>query len=169
MSGCICLHSQSLKFARLERRVQEAQSSFQDPILDHFHICLRMPCLPLVRSGLQIFQWDDERSFWTITLCPTNSRNDTFQVEAEFLVSAAGGLSNPSFQKHSIQGLDEFEGAAMHTAKYDHSVSLSNKKVALVGSGCSAAQTLPVISKDPTCQIYNFSRSKSYSRSICCS
>ena len=44
-----------------------------------------------------------------------------------------------------IPGLDSFEGPAFHTAQWRHDVDLTGKRVAVVGTGCSAIQVVPAI------------------------
>jgi cation diffusion facilitator CzcD-associated flavoprotein CzcO len=63
--------------------------------------------------------------------------------EAEVLLTACGQLSVPSIP--AIPGLDDFEGPAFHTGQWRHDVDLAGKRVAVVGSGCSAIQTVPAI------------------------
>jgi cation diffusion facilitator CzcD-associated flavoprotein CzcO len=45
----------------------------------------------------------------------------------------------------AIPGLDSFEGPAFHTARWRHDVDLADRRVAVVGSGCSAIQVVPAI------------------------
>ena len=42
-------------------------------------------------------------------------------------------------------GLDSFEGPAFHTARWRHDVELAGRRVAVVGTGCSAIQVVPAI------------------------
>ncbi len=44
-----------------------------------------------------------------------------------------------------IPGLDEFEGPTFHTAEWCHDVDLAGKRVAVLGTGCSAIQVVPAI------------------------
>ncbi len=62
---------------------------------------------------------------------------------ADVLIAACGQLSTPKYP--DIGGLDGFEGPAFHTAKWRHDVDLTDKRVAVIGSGCSAAQVVPAI------------------------
>jgi len=104
--------------------------------------------------------WDEDKSLWHINFYSTKNPSETFSVDAEMLISAAGGLTNPNFQEQSLHGSKTFGGKMFHSAEWDHSVSLAGKKVALIGNGCSGAQILPVISEDETMQLTNFSRSE---------
>ncbi len=59
------------------------------------------------------------------------------------LITACGQLSVP--KTPPIPGLDGFEGPAFHTAEWRHDVDLAGKRVAVVGTGCSAIQVVPAI------------------------
>jgi len=52
-------------------------------------------------------------------------------------------LANPHVP--GIKGADTFTGPSFHSGHWDHSVSLKGKRVAVIGSGCSAAQIVPAI------------------------
>jgi cation diffusion facilitator CzcD-associated flavoprotein CzcO len=91
-----------------------------------------------VRRGHEVLRadWDDARQRWLI---------DTSAgfVEAQFLVSAMGPLSERSLP--AIPGLDRFEGACFHSAAWDHDHDLAGERVAVIGTGASAAQLVPEI------------------------
>lgn len=44
-----------------------------------------------------------------------------------------------------IQGLHDFKGTLAHTAHWDESIVLQDKKVAVIGSGASGVQIVPAI------------------------
>jgi cation diffusion facilitator CzcD-associated flavoprotein CzcO len=81
-------------------------------------------------------RWDEDRRLWTI---------DTSggEYEAEILLTACGQLSVPKILP--FPGLDSFEGPAFHSARWRHDVDLTGKRVALIGTGCSAIQIGPKI------------------------
>jgi cation diffusion facilitator CzcD-associated flavoprotein CzcO len=64
-------------------------------------------------------------------------------VEADFLVSACGQLSQPRYP--AVPGHSEFTGVAFHSARWDHSMDLAGKRVAVIGTGASAIQFVPAI------------------------
>jgi cation diffusion facilitator CzcD-associated flavoprotein CzcO len=81
--------------------------------------------------------YDDKTGMWTVE---TNG-GETFR--ARVVVSGCGGLSRPG--KPQIPGLESFEGAKFHSARWDHSFDLTGKRVAIIGTGASAVQIVPAI------------------------
>jgi 4-hydroxyacetophenone monooxygenase len=67
------------------------------------------------------------------------TRRETFDV----VVSAVGQLNRPSFP--DIEGRERFGGQWFHSAAWDDSVETAGKRVAVVGTGASAAQFVPCI------------------------
>lgn len=59
--------------------------------------------------------------------------SDSYIMNSEFLISAVGQLNAP--QEPNIVGLNEFQGKMMHTARWDWSYDLKNKRVAIIGNG----------------------------------
>ena len=81
-------------------------------------------------------RWDSARSKWLLD-------TSAGPHEADVLLTACGQLTIPIVP--SIAGLESFDGPAFHTARWQHDVSLSGKRVAVVGTGCSAIQVVPAI------------------------
>ncbi len=65
------------------------------------------------------------------------------RVEVDVLVSAVGQLSRPAWPK--IAGRETFQGASFHSAEWNHSIDLTGKRVAVIGTGASAIQFVPEI------------------------
>jgi cation diffusion facilitator CzcD-associated flavoprotein CzcO len=63
--------------------------------------------------------------------------------EADFVIAATGVLHHPNLP--DIEGLDRFEGALFHSARWDHGVSLEGRRVGVVGTGSSAVQIVSAI------------------------
>jgi len=91
-----------------------------------------------VRTGVEVkgARWDEEHGRWQL-------ESSDGSHEADVLVTACGQLSVPSTPP--IPGLADFEGPAFHTAEWRHDVDLADKRVAVVGTGCSAIQVVPAI------------------------
>lgn len=58
--------------------------------------------------------------------------------EGDFLVAATGVLHHPKLP--DIDGLDAFEGAMFHSARWDHDVATDGKRVGIIGTGSSGVQ-----------------------------
>jgi cation diffusion facilitator CzcD-associated flavoprotein CzcO len=54
------------------------------------------------------------------------------------VIAATGVLHHPKLP--DIDGLDDFEGACFHSARWDHSVPLDGARVGIVGTGSTAVQ-----------------------------
>ncbi|KAL9061780.1 MAG: hypothetical protein Q9206_000350 [Seirophora lacunosa] len=70
-------------------------------------------------------------------------------VRARVVCSCAGGLVEPNAWPSSIPGRDTFEGPVFHSARWDYGVDLAEKDVIVIGTGCSAAQFVPRLTKEP--------------------
>jgi cation diffusion facilitator CzcD-associated flavoprotein CzcO len=81
-------------------------------------------------------RWDEERSRWVL-------ETTAGEHEAEILITACGQLSVPKVPP--IAGLQSFDGPAFHTGEWRHDVELTGKRVAVLGTGCSAIQVVPAI------------------------
>jgi len=91
-----------------------------------------------IRTGTEVksAHWDEERRVWEL-------ETSAGPHEAEVLVTACGQLSVP--QVPPLPGLDEFRGPAFHSSEWRHDTDLAGKRVAVVGTGCSAIQVAPAI------------------------
>jgi len=84
-------------------------------------------------------RWDATEGQWLLT----TSRGE---MACRFLVAAAGPWNEPNIP--AIPGLESFPGPAFHSARWDHGVDLTGRRVAVVGSGASAVQFVPEIQPD---------------------
>lgn len=94
-------------------------------------------------TEVEAVTWDEERARWILTASGPEGEET---AEYTMLVSAVGQLNRPSFP--SIPGRTSYAGPAFHSAQWDHSVELSGKRVAVIGTGASAYQFIPEIAED---------------------
>jgi cation diffusion facilitator CzcD-associated flavoprotein CzcO len=101
-------------------------------------VARRFGVLDRVRTDTEVkaASWDEGRRKWLLD-------TSAGPHEADVLVTACGQLSVPKVPR--LPGLDGFEGPAFHTAEWRHDADLAGKRVALVGTGCSAIQVGPAI------------------------
>ena len=60
-------------------------------------------------------------------------------------MSAVGTFATPSYP--DIAGLDSFAGPCFHSARWEHDHDLVGRRVAVIGTGASAAQIVPELAK----------------------
>jgi cation diffusion facilitator CzcD-associated flavoprotein CzcO len=111
------------------------QAEIQEYLED---VARRYGVLDRIRTGTEVERasWDGERGKWVLETSAGGH-------EADVLITACGQLSVPKVPP--IPGLDDFEGPSFHTAEWRHDVELTGKRVAVVGTGCSAIQVVPAI------------------------
>lgn len=91
--------------------------------------------------GVEAAVYDDASATWALRL------DDGSSLRCRVLISCAGhGLSVPALP--DLPGRASFTGATMHSARWDHSVELAGKRVAVIGSGASAIQLVPALVND---------------------
>jgi cation diffusion facilitator CzcD-associated flavoprotein CzcO len=66
-------------------------------------------------------------------------------LRARVVVAGMGPLTEPRIPE--LPGLERFEGATFHSARWNHGVDLAGKRVASIGTGASAIQYVPEIQK----------------------
>ncbi|MBT2224830.1 NAD(P)/FAD-dependent oxidoreductase [Nonomuraea sp. NEAU-A123] len=114
----------------------------QEEIWDYMRACgEKYGVTPHIRYGKQVasLEYDDIDRRWTVT----TDDGETLRTNA--VVSGIGALHIPSFPE--ISGREAFAGPAFHSAEWDHSVDLTGKRVAVIGTGASAIQFVPRIAE----------------------
>ncbi|MFV1872132.1 MAG: flavin-containing monooxygenase [Oleiphilus sp.] len=107
--------------------------NYTDHIIEKYRLRERT----LTQANVQEISWDETRKRWAIDLADGRS------LSAQFVINATGPLSTAVIP--DFPGKDRFKGASFHSSKWDHSVDYANKRVAIIGSGASAAQIIPAI------------------------
>jgi len=85
--------------------------------------------------------WDDQAKKWRIHVSTASGSKDAefnpeYDINADFLVSAVGQLNVPKWPQ--ISGLKDFQGKLIHSARWDWSYDLKDKKIAIIGNGMGA-------------------------------
>lgn len=81
------------------------------------------------------------------------------EITADLVVSGLGGLHLPN--RPVIEGVETFTGKRFHTAEWDHAHAIAGRRVAIIGTGASAAQVLPGIA-DEVADVTVFQRSAAW-------
>ena len=116
-------------------------------------------CLQTQVTGLE---WDAPTSRWTVR----TNRGDA--MRARFVVMSNGPLNRPKLP--GIKGINDFEGHTFHTSRWDYAYtggnsdggldSLSDKRVAVIGTGATAVQCVPHVGASAK-ELYVFQRTPS--------
>jgi len=101
----------------------------------------------LFQTQLSALTWDQDTSRWKVK----TNRGDSFT--ARHVVMSCGSLNRPKLP--GIPGILEFQGKSFHTSRWDYGYTggdstgnlhkLSDKRIALVGTGASGIQVAPFI------------------------
>lgn len=138
-------HNYSYSFA--QRHDWPYHYSTQDVLRDYFcEFADSSGLRPHIRVGVDVesARWSDDQHRWTLT-CRTVG-GDTEFLDADAVISAVGQLNRPNFP--DIAGRHSFAGPSFHSARWDHDVDLTGKKVAVIGTGASAVQFIPEIAAE---------------------
>jgi cation diffusion facilitator CzcD-associated flavoprotein CzcO len=104
----------------------------------------------LFHTLINTLRWDENLKRWHVG---TNRGDD---IRARFVILACGVLNMPKLPR--IPGIDKFKGKIFHTARWDYGYTggsyqkpvldkLSDKRVAIVGTGATAIQAVPYLGK----------------------
>lgn len=142
--GCACdVPSHLYSFSFEPKATWNKLFSPQPEILDYLRgVADKHGLLRHIRFGSQVERahWDDDEFRWHVFTTTGQ------EFCAQFLISGAGALHIPRLP--DIDGRDDFAGAAFHSAQWDHSIDLTGKRVAVIGTGASAIQIVPELVRD---------------------
>ncbi|GII91124.1 flavin-containing monooxygenase [Sinosporangium siamense] len=114
----------------------------QEEIWDYLRTCVKKhDLIPHLRFNTEVtgLQYDDAGHTWQVILASGET------ITSKAVISGAGALHVPKIPK--IPGRARFQGAAFHSARWDHSVDLAGRRVAVIGTGASAVQFVPRVAR----------------------
>jgi 4-hydroxyacetophenone monooxygenase len=138
-------HNYSYSFA--QRHDWPLHFSTQDVLLDYLQRCADVfGVRDHVRFETEVLSatWSEEDRAWAVQVRAADGREETLTANA--VISAVGQLNRPLYP--DIPGAGSFTGPAFHSARWDHSVDLARKRVAVIGTGASAVQFIPEIAPE---------------------
>jgi cyclohexanone monooxygenase len=99
----------------------------------------------LMQTEVISTEWDEEARRWLVT----TNRQDC--LKARFIVHSNGPLNRPKLP--AIKGISSYKGHTFHTSRWDYAYTggdshgnldnLSDKRVAIIGTGATAVQCIP--------------------------
>ncbi|KAF2159384.1 hypothetical protein M409DRAFT_30135 [Zasmidium cellare ATCC 36951] len=103
----------------------------------------------LFQTETHELRWNEESGLWSVK----TNRND--DIKARFVIPAAGPLHRPKLP--GVKGIENFKGHSFHSSRWDYKYTggdngggltgLANKRVAVIGTGATAVQIVPNVSK----------------------
>ena len=112
--------------------------SYAEDLVDRYHLAPHLRLATTVRSA----RYDGSSGTWHLDL---HAESGDDELEADTVVFACGQLNRPHFP--DVEGVDSFAGPSWHSARWDHTVDLTGKQVAVVGTGASAIQFVPPVAE----------------------
>ncbi|RDI42787.1 flavin-containing monooxygenase [Nocardia mexicana] len=82
--------------------------------------------------------FDEGRHLWRVDTAVGS-------LTSRFVMIAPGGFNHP--KRPDIEGLDDFAGTVIHSARWDHDHDLTGERVAVIGTGASGVQLIPEVAK----------------------
>ncbi|MGX1703118.1 flavin-containing monooxygenase [Microbacterium sp. NPDC055357] len=91
---------------------------------------------PHIRYSMSVtsMQWHEDELLWVVGFA------DGRTIKARFVLSAIGILSAPTYPR--IEGMDSFDGVAVHTFDWPEDLDVTGKRVAVIGTGASGVQVI---------------------------
>jgi cation diffusion facilitator CzcD-associated flavoprotein CzcO len=124
--------AQRSNWSRLFPEGAELQQYAED-VVDEFGLRSKLR----LNTKLVATEFDEEQDLWRAR---TESGDE---ITARFVIAAVGGLEQPKLPE--IEGVESFARKVIHTAMWDHDYDLAGKRVAVIGTGASSLQLVPVI------------------------
>jgi cation diffusion facilitator CzcD-associated flavoprotein CzcO len=115
---------------------QSELKTYTEHVIDKYELANRTQ----LNSPVDKIAWCDKQQHWQVDIVGQPS------ILAQFIINASGPLSTPVIP--NFKGKERFKGKSFHTNDWDHDFDYTNKNVAIIGSGASAAQIIPAIAED---------------------
>ena len=124
--------------------------SYVQEMAEHFDLLRSVRFQTEVRSA----SYDEASQQWRLTVSTADGNEES--LTASIVITAVGLLSRPKVPP--LPGMDSFEGPLFHSACWPEDLDLTDRRVAIVGTGASSMQIVPAV-VDRVAQLTVFQRS----------
>lgn len=107
---------------------------YHEDVVDHY--ALR----PKIRFDSEVTDAHYSDGAWKLRT------TDGQEQEVDFVVMATGVLHHPNTPE--LPGIEKFEGTAVHSARWDDSISAAGKRVAVIGTGSTGVQLVSAFQRE---------------------
>jgi 4-hydroxyacetophenone monooxygenase len=143
--GCrVDVPNQLYSFSFAQTNDWLSRFSAQPELLGYLqHMAAQLGLEDCIRFSSEVTEarFDDETGAWSLTVRGGDGSERVHVFDG--IVCAVGQLNRPSFP--ALAGRDAFGGPSFHSAAWDDSVELEGRRVAVIGTGASAAQFVPCL------------------------
>jgi cation diffusion facilitator CzcD-associated flavoprotein CzcO len=114
-----------------------------------------------LRFGITVetADWSSDTATWTLQARTATGERRTFT--ANFLWMCQGYFRHRQGYMPEWPGMDRFKGPIVHTEEWDGSIDYTGKRIALIGSGATAATVIPAMA-DKAAQVTMVQRSPTW-------
>ena len=132
----------------------------QNVLLKYFNECAdEFGIRPHIRfnTSVELAEFDERTYTWRVRVKSADGVSQT--LEAQAVISAVGQLNRPRLP--DIKGRETFNGISFHSARWEHGYDLTDKRIAVIGTGASAFQFVPEIAKQAR-EVFVFQRTPNW-------
>lgn len=141
--GCACDIPSFLYSYSFELNPEwSASFSPHNEILDYLKFCVKKYGIEeyiLYNTAVEEVRFDANKGSWKVT---TQAEKN---FKARTLISCSGPLNEPTYPE--IKNRTTFKGPQFHSLHWQHNLDLTNKRIAVIGTGASAIQFIPKIAE----------------------
>ena len=101
--------------------------------------------------------WDEQTKKWGVKIL--NADGSVENASANIVLSCSGLFTTPKLP--DIKGIESYQGKMFHTTAWDHDYDVSNKSIAVIGTGSTGCQLVPGLAKR-NCDVTVFQRTPSW-------
>ncbi|MDX1581351.1 MAG: NAD(P)/FAD-dependent oxidoreductase, partial [Alphaproteobacteria bacterium] len=96
-----------------------------------------------LKTAVERAVFEEASHTWSVELTTPEGKET---LTANAIITATGQLNQPKLP--DIEGRENFKGPAFHSARWEHEHDLKGKRVAVIGTGASATQFVPIIAEE---------------------
>ncbi|KAK3906964.1 hypothetical protein C8A05DRAFT_40295 [Staphylotrichum tortipilum] len=160
--GCRCdVPSHSYQFSWRQKRDWTNFFSGAEEIGEYLReVCDGEGMRESVKTLHQVVEarWSEKDGQWELVVKNLET-GEEFSDYATFLVDGTGILNN--WKWPDVEGLDDFQGTLIHTARWPKDFDHTGKTIAVIGNGSSGIQVLPELQRGAE-KLYNIFRTPTW-------